>query len=219
MGAFIDLTGRRFGMWTVLDRNHNLKRKQTMWNCRCDCGTLRPVDANNLSHGGSNGCGCTSLMLLGEFAATHGQTRNKVIPPTYHSWAGMKARCMNVNHKSYPQYGGKGISVCDRWLSYENFFSDMGEKPAGTSIDRIDPYGDYSPENCRWASDFKQANNKTNNHDITAFGKTQTLQEWANEIGISHGAILFRIYKAKWPIEVALSKPGRGYGGRHQKIA
>ncbi len=214
MGALINLTGRRFGLWIVLNRSSDLNIKSVMWDCKCDCGVTKPVNSSNLLSGGSMGCGCARYSNMGVASTTHGQTKNRKIPPTYHSWAGMKARCSNSRHIGYANYGGKGIKVCERWLSYENFFEDMGEKPKGFSIDRIDANGDYTPENCRWASYTQQANNKTNNHVISALGETKTLQEWANSTGVSHGSLLFRIYKAKWPLEKALTTPSRGYGGR-----
>lgn len=217
MGVFKDLSGQKFGMWTVLDRSEDFGDKQVKWNCKCECGCFGKVHAQNLTSGGSKGCGCARYADLANRSATHGQTRGRKVPPTYHSWAGMKARCNNPKNSYYKSYGGRGISVCERWLTYENFFKDMGEKPDGYSIDRIDVNGNYSPENCKWSSLSDQANNKTNNHVITYLNETKTLQEWSKTIGISHGSLLFRIYKAKWPIEKAMTTPGRGYGGRTPK--
>lgn len=153
-------------------------------------------------------------MSRSEKLRTHGHTIGRVISPTYHTWAGMKARCLNPSHAYFKNYGGRGIHVCDRWLSFENFLADMGEKPAGRSIDRIDSNGHYEPSNCRWATRAEQDENKRSSRLIVAFGRTQTLQQWADEIGITHGALIFRLDKANWPVERALTTPGRGYGGR-----
>lgn len=215
MGSFQDLTGRVFGKWSVLRKSDKRgPRGETLWVCRCECGTSRDVRATNLVTGRSSSCGCSATH---KSALTHGHTVNREISPTYHTWAGMKARCTNPNHSHFRYYGAVGISICDRWESFENFLTDMGEKPAGMSLDRIDTSGPYSPENCRWASNSTQANNKSNNRLITAFGETLTLQQWANRIGVSHGTIIFRIDRGGWPVEAAVSTPSRGYGGRKSK--
>jgi hypothetical protein len=110
-----------------------------------------------------------------EASTTHGQSNSK----EYAAWASMKKRCYNQNNNRYHRYGGRGITVCDRWLnSFENFLADMGEKPKGCSIDRIDNDGDYCPENCRWSTPKEQCNNKSNNISLTIYGKTMSLTEW-----------------------------------------
>lgn len=213
MGCFRDLAGSTFDRWSVVGRSLlRGPRGEIMWLCRCACGVERDVLSANLTQGLSRSCGC--LNKIGERSKTHGHTTGKKISPTYHSWAGMKARCSNPNNTHYKHYGLQGVSVCDRWNSFDNFFHDMGEKPKGTSIDRIDPSGNYEPNNCRWATPAEQANNKKNSRMITAFGQTMTLQQWANHAGVTHGALIFRIDKAGWPLEKALSTPSRGYGGR-----
>lgn len=213
MGKFKDLTGATFERWVVIKRSPlRDSRGGIMWFCRCECGTDRDVLGANLTKGISRSCGC--LNMVGVRSKTHGHTTNRNISPTYHSWAGMKARCSNEKNTRYRSYGAQGVRVCDRWNLFENFLADMGVKPEGTSIDRIDPKGNYEPGNCRWSDSEKQANNKNNSRFITAFGRTQTLQQWANELGVTHGTLIFRIDKAGWPIEKALTTPSRGYGGR-----
>lgn len=211
MAAIKDLTAKRFGKWLVLDRGANVGR-EPHWRCVCDCGTERLVAGNNLRNGVSASCGCA--LDRSKISRTHGHTVGRRISPTYHSWAGMKARCSDPAHSHYPSYGARGISVCPRWESFEQFLADMGEKPDGCSIDRRDVNGNYEPANCRWATRKEQANNTRNNRMIAALGRTQTLQQWADEIGISHGALIFRLDKAKWDVQRALTTPGRGYGGR-----
>lgn len=213
MGAFRDISGQAYGYWTVLHKcDLRGPRGEIFWQCVCACGNRREVLGSNLLKGVSTSCGCTRD--IGVRSKTHGHATNKGISPTYHSWAGMKARCTNPNNTHFQYYGAMGISVCERWMKFENFLSDMGEKPPGKSIDRVDPSGDYTPQNCRWADGKSQANNKNNSRLITALGQTLTLQQWAEKLGVTHGTIIFRIDKAGWPLEKALTTPSRGYGGR-----
>ena len=124
----------------------------------------------------------------------------------------MKGRCTNPNYPHYPNYGGRGILVCDRWLeSFENFLKDMGEAPVEMSLDRIDNDGDYSPENCRWATRSEQQNNKRNTQMLTAFGKTQSIKDWSAEMGLTVQLIRNRIKLHQWPVEKALTSPLRSY--------
>ena len=129
---------------------------------------------------------------------------------TYKSWCHMKERCLNEGNQDYPDYGGRGIQVCDRWLSFENFYADMGEKPRGRySIDRLDTDGGYEPSNCRWATDKQQARNKRNNRAIEFNGRTQLLVEWSQETGVRQETIRYRL-KHGWSVADALYTPGDG---------
>jgi hypothetical protein len=122
----------------------------------------------------------------------------------YETWATMKARCHNKNHKRYPLYGGRGISVCDRWLDFENFVSDMGQKPSEKhSLDRIDNDKGYCPENCRWASQTEQVRNRRNSIRLTARGETKTLTEWLDVSPVSYNTLLARL-RLGWAHEDAI---------------
>jgi len=124
---------------------------------------------------------------------THGHTKNNSPTPTYGSWYAMKARCNNTKNSHYHLYGGRGITVYEPWLFFENFLSDMGERPLNHTLDRIDNSSGYSPSNCRWASLKEQAQNKRNNTIITANNKSQCLQEWANELNVPQSTLSYRL--------------------------
>lgn len=123
---------------------------------------------------------------------------------SYISWSSMLQRCNNKNHTSYKNYGGRGISVCDRWLKFENFYEDMGERKKGVTLDRIDNNGNYEPENCRWATYLQQGNNTRRTKDVECRGKSQSLSQWARELGLSRSCLSARIARGM-SIEEALS--------------
>ena len=165
MPAVIDITGRRFGDLRVLWRAGK-NGNGTTWRCRCLCGAKAIVPGYNLRHGLTKSCGCRRL-AVGERSLKHGR---KVVDPTsgkrvrdrsYTTWCSMRQRCQNKKKKNYSLYGGRGITVCDRWDSFENFIADMGERPIGKTIDRFpNMNGNYEPGNCRWATPSEQRVNQ-----------------------------------------------------------
>jgi hypothetical protein len=149
MGRFIDITGKRFDRWFVLER---AGRRRKRWLCRCICGAERAVHGSRLRNGTSRSCGC--------LRRRHGHSGNgKKRKPsrTYKSWESMHWRCNDLQN---PNYGGRGITVCARWRKFENFLADMGKRPRGKTLDRIDPDGNYEPGNCRWATPTEQYFNR-----------------------------------------------------------
>lgn len=142
---------------------------------------------------------------------THGlRKRNLKRSKEYIAWGHMIQRCRNRNHPLYKNWGGRGIKVCERWLSFENFFSDMGVSPEGRSLDRINNNGDYEPGNCRWATSRQQQNNRSDNKLITFLGETKTVSEWAEVLGIKKHTLYSRLSKA----QSELPTSGTYYGGQ-----
>lgn len=129
---------------------------------------------------------------------------------TYKTWRWMKARCYVKTNSAYPKYGGKGIKMCKRWLKFENFLADMGERPAGMSIDRKDNAKGYSKSNCRWATGTQQALNRSVTRWIEHNGDKLCLSEWARRIGLKRHHLWIRLYKLGWSVERAVTTPSRG---------
>lgn len=205
----LKLEGKKFGRLTVIRYDGHSKSNKRTWLCECECGNNVVVIGSHLVNGNTRSCGCLKDELTSKRHKTHGHTIDRKISPTYHTWAGMIARCSNVNHASYRLYGAIGITVCDRWLKFENFLSDMGEKPKGTSIDRINPSKGYFKDNCRWATDSQQAINKKSIPKLTYCGISKSYQEWAEFLNISSANIRARL-RLGWTIDEAL-----GFSGVH----
>lgn len=194
------MIGQRFSRWLVTGAAVR-RGTRTLLPARCDCGTEREVDAHNLTHGWSRSCGCLQREVAARTAAgkaTHGMYGT----PTYRSWKAMVQRCTLVTSNSYAGYGAKGITVDPRWLAFEAFLADMGERPAGTSLDRWpNPTGNYEPGNCRWATPTEQSRNKSSGLLlVTARGETKCVAEWCSIQGLPQSRVYMRIRSGMDPV-------------------
>lgn len=152
----VDLVGQRFHALLVVSKSARTDGRNVYWNCYCDCGGIREATSGALKCGHTSHCGCLSSIVRAAVATTHGHADS----PLYCVWQAMLNRCRNPKQKSYPRYGGRGIKVCERWLKFENFLSDMGPRPEGLTLERNDNEGNYEPGNCRWATMLEQRHNR-----------------------------------------------------------
>jgi hypothetical protein len=200
----IDITGKTFGRLTAISRSERQGRGR-YWNCTCVCGGSAEALAGSLTSGNTKSCGCISRELVIKRNLKHGKSGTS----EHEIWRSMLARCSNPNATGWDRYGGRGIKVCDRWNDFSNFFADMGEKPIGMSIDRVDNDGDYCPENCRWATRLEQNNNARSNTHLTAFGETMTVTQWSRDprCAIANSKALRKRIVRGWDHELAITTP------------
>lgn len=208
MGRFIDITGNRYGRLTVIQRCGTSSDNRPQWLCKCDCGNSVVVRGYLLKNNKTKSCGCyhrEQARAQGKSKAKHNLSSTRL----YNIWKDMQNRCYSEKHKSYKHYGGRGIKVCDEWLTdFELFYNwaiNSGYSDSLT-IDRIDVNGNYEPGNCKWATYKEQANNTRKNHYITYNGETKTLTQWAEYLNIKPKTLSARINDYKWPIEKALTE-------------
>lgn len=199
-----DLTGQRFGRLTAISAVPGSRNKPRGWLCQCDCGNTTTVITRDLGNGNTTSCGCYIRELHANRLRTHGMARTS----TYTTWASMIGRCSNPANDKYHYYGGRGITVCERWHSFENFLADMGEKPSRKhTLDRIDNERGYSQQNCRWVTMQTQNRNRRSNIVIEYRGETMCLADWADRLGLSYEMLRQRIQDYGWTVEKAFSKP------------
>ena len=197
MSKIRDLTGKRFGRLFVISISHT--KKCAYWHCRCDCGITKIIPSSSLVTGRTRSCGCLKL----DANTTHGLTGSA----EWVVWQAMNARCNCTKAGNFHLYGGRGIEVCERWKSFDNFLSDMGNRPEGMTLDRIDVNGNYCPENCRWATQSQQNRNKRNTKRFLFDGEMLCLIEIAERTGINYDRFCSRIFKDGWSIEKAALTP------------
>lgn len=168
----------------------------------CRCGTVKVIGWHDVQSGKTTSCGCHRKSIRP--AQTHGMSGTK----TYQTWLNMRARCLRPENDAYCDYGGRGITVCEKWNTFQGFLDDMGECPTGLTIERLDTNGNYCKANCVWANYTTQARNTRRNKLIEFNGETKCLQEWANETGINRNVISARL-RMGWTIKNALTAPVR----------
>ena len=210
MGVALNLQGLQFGRLTAVVRVANDSDGHCRWSCSCQCGKTVVVSAHALRSGNTTSCGCAKVEATIRRSTRHGHAKRGRCTTTYTSWQAMRQRCLYPKDRYFPAYGGRGITICPRWLeSFANFLSDMGPRPAGLSLDRKDNNGSYCPENCRWADGKTQARNSRNKHPLTYAGNTQTLAAWSETCGVSAPTIRARLSRLHWSTEKALTTPVR----------
>lgn len=202
MTAFKNIAGQRFGKLVAIRRVENLPPYgQARWLFQCDCGKEHVAFGYTVLHLNVKSCGCAQHERHAQLR--HGQTGT----PEHYTWAAIRQRCENPKCRAYPHYGGRGIKVCDRWQTFENFYADMGARPEGMTLDRIDNDGDYAPDNCRWATTKQQVRNRRVSGSYMHNGQSMSLSEWAERMGLPYQTVWTR-FRNGWRGEKLFSPLG-----------
>lgn len=207
----VDRTGDSYGRLTVIGQV-GYRRDNALWSCNCICGNVVQVTGGALATGETRSCGCLQRERASEAKSTHGKSDSK----EYRSWLAMRTRCSNEKRDNFKYYGGRGITVCDRWLSsFENFFEDMGPAPSKDhTVERNDGDKNYEPGNCRWATPKEQARNTSSSRFVEWDGVKMTVAELAETLGKDYDLILSRLSRG-WPLQDAVNRP-KGFRIRHK---
>ena len=212
MARMKDITGQRFGSLIAIEHagfSQGLAHV-AIWKCRCDCGREQLAYVTKLRSGSTSSCKECGYKRISEARKAQGRPLHK---PTYNSWKSMRARCTNPESPDYALYGGRGIKVCERWLDFEEFAHDMGTRPDGTSLDRVDTDGNYEPSNCRWSTPLEQANNKRTNVLVEWEGEKMTMAEFGRRIGMDRRLVRYYIMvRGMTPDHVITVTKKGGYG-------
>lgn len=199
MGIDLDSTQHKSRL-EVIGKDPNNPRRLI---CKCVCGSVKSIIAKSVTSNTTKSCGCLAREVISANSKTHGDSHT----PTHRSWSAMMHRCRCSTSKDYARYGGSGITVCKEWDSYERFKQDMGERPTGTSLDRLDTLGNYEPGNCRWASIKEQNMNRRNVQLYSLGGEWLTLKELCEELNAPFHRIQYRVQKVGWPVTIAILFP------------
>ncbi len=212
MGKFIDLTGMKFGRWTVDSCAHRAMKlpgggkTHTLWNVTCDCGAVSKVRSDGLLSGKSTSCGCFHSEVTSKRGTVHGLSQSG----EYNVWAAMWQRCENPDHPHFYRYGGRGIIVDPHWRKFADFYSDMGPRPSSDhSIERVDNDGPYAKWNCSWELQSVQANNTCNTVRVAFRGRVQSITQWCRELNLNYSVVQDRLKRKHMSFEDALSLPTR----------
>lgn len=212
------LLGQQFGRLTII-RAWRIKggpARSCIWcECRCSCGNTKEVRLQCLRSGNTQSCRCLGRELVGNRRRTHGKT----FTPEWEAWRRMVSRCEKKHNPDYPNYGGRGIAVCLRWRTFDNFLTDMGVRPSPThSLDRINNNGDYEPSNCRWATKREQTLNRSTTQWVTFNNETRCLRDWSSRVGVSDTCIAHRL-KRGMSVHDALTLPRQKRGKSNRESA
>lgn len=210
---FVNLTGQKFGKLTVLEYSGDhvtpSGQRKRLWRCRCDCGGEITAHGSSLKSGNTVSCWCVRRESASKISVRkHGDCSDGKMTVEYRTWQAMLSRIKNPRNCNFKHYGARGIKVCERWHDFALFLDDMGRRPVGGSIERINNDGNYEPVNCRWATNVEQNNNTRGNRHLDHLGKRMTVAEWSFQTGISHGTIMQRL-RMGWSAEKTLSQPVR----------
>lgn len=205
------LVGVKYGRLTVVEYIERIREGGTwqhLWRCVCQCGQVRIVRASRLKNGGTTSCGCKRRESTVKRNTKHGESVRGRRTAEYIVWKSMNQRCYDPGNKKYSNYGGRGITVCDRWRSdYAAFLADMGRMPSRKhSIDRKNNDGNYEPDNCRWATKTEQGRNQRTNRLLTINGETRCVRDWEEVAGFPKGMIQTRLHLG-WQVERLLQTP------------
>lgn len=200
MAKSIDITGKKYGFLTAIRFSHykdyKCGQRHRVWLFRCECGNDVLIPIGQARAGGTKSCGCKKSEFVAKARTSHGYANHRKtgkINSTYLAWVNIRNRCFNKKNDRYHVYGGRGITVCERWMKFENFISDMGEKPEGMSIERIDVNKEYSPENCKWIPMKSQYKNKTNTILVEFNGVSMCLADASKLSGMSYSCLYERL--------------------------
>ncbi len=192
---FRNKTGELWGRWTVLGYAGRTQNDSALWWCKCECGTVRKIKQSKKSIS----CGCLNRERVREAITTHGRWGERL----YWTWHGMMQRCGNPKSTVFKNYGGRGIAVCERWKSFENFAADVGKPPTPKhSLDRINNEGDYEPSNVRWATKIEQCNNTRRTRFLELNGERKSLMQWSRDLGVSYGRLQWHLRNGKTFAEI-----------------
>lgn len=201
-----NLAGRVFARLTVIDQCRDRSPTRCIvWRCLCECGQETTAVSVDLIRGHKRSCGCLNRDVLAN-QRTHGATNT----PTYQSWTAMRHRCTNPSSKDFHNYGGRGISISQRWDDFPNFLADMGECPEGMTLERIKNDGNYEVSNCRWSTKIEQARNRRTNHLLTYNGESLCVVQWSERTGVTASTIMARL-AIGWSVERTLTTRPRKY--------
>lgn len=211
-----DLTGERFERLLVIEQADDYISRTggcyAQWLCLCDCGERRIVRGDCLKNGLTKSCGCYNSDSTATRNEKHGCNKKGKRSRIYNIWAQMISRCSYKNRWDYKHYGGRGIKVCDEWLDFSTFknWADKTGYSDSLTLDRIDPDGGYTPDNCRWATVREQQNNRRNNHYMTYNGETHSMADWARVTGITYSTLRSRKNNLGWSDEKSITTPLKG---------